>query len=50
MSFTGVCGVGVLDMYMLKSVSDRTPLYGTPVLNWHCVDVLFLNLVYALQL
>ena len=48
-SFTGTCGVGVLDVYMLKSVGDRTPPCGTPFLNWRCVDVLFLNVVYALR-
>ena len=36
-------------MYMLKSVGDRTPPCGTPFLNWRCVDVLFLNMVYALR-
>ena len=30
---------------MLKSVGERTPPCGTPVLNWRCVDVLFLNVV-----
>ena len=34
---------------MLKSVSDGTPHCGTPFLNWRCVDVLFLNVVYALR-
>ena len=36
-------------MYMLKSVGDRTSPCGTPFLNWRCVDVLFLNVVYALR-
>ena len=36
-------------MYMLKSVGDRTPPCGTPFLNWRCVDVLFLNVMYALR-
>ena len=36
-------------MYMLKSVGDRTPPCGTPFLNWRFVDVLFLNVVYALR-
>ena len=36
-------------MYMLNSVGDMTPPCGTPVSNWHCVDVLFLNLVYSLR-
>ena len=48
MNFTGACDVGVSDVYMLKSVGDRTPNCGTPFLNWRCVDVLFLNVVYAL--
>ena len=46
-SFTGACGVGVSDVYMLKSVGDSTPPCGTPFLNCR-VDVLFLNVVYAL--
>ena len=48
-SFTGVCGVGVSGVYMLKSVGDSTPPCGTSFLNWRCVDVLFLNVVYALR-
>ena len=36
-------------MYMLKSVGDRAPSFGTSFLNWRCVDVLFLNVVYALR-
>ena len=36
-------------MYMLKIVSDRIPSCGTPFLNWRCVDVLLLNVVYALR-
>ena len=36
-------------MYMLKSVGDSTPPCGTPfLLNWRCVGVLYLNVVYAL--
>ena len=35
-------------MYMLKSVGDSTPPSGTQFLNWR-VDVLFLNVVYALR-
>ena len=27
---TGACGVGVSDVYMLKSVGDSTPPCGTP--------------------
>ena len=33
------------EVYMLKSVGERTPLCGTPVLNWRWVDVVFLNVV-----
>ena len=46
-SFTGACGDGVSDVYILKG--DSTPPCGTPFLNWRCVDVLFLNAVYALR-
>ena len=46
--FTGTCGVGVSDVYMLKSVGDRTPPCETPFLNWCCVDVLFLNVEYLM--
>ena len=49
MDFTDSCGVGVPDVYMLNCVGDRTPPLGTPVLNWRCVDVLFLNVVYVLR-
>ena len=48
-SFTGACGVGVSDVYILKSVGDSTPPCGAPFLNWRCIDVLFLNVVYSLQ-
>ena len=41
-SFTGACGVGVSDVYMLKSVGDNRPPCGTPFLNWRCVYVCFL--------
>ena len=36
-------------MFMLKSVGDRTPPCGTPLLNWPCVEVFFLNVVYTLR-
>ena len=49
MRFTGACGVEVSDVYMLESVSERTPPCGTSFLNWRCVDFLFLNVVYALR-
>ena len=44
-SFTGT-DVGVSDV--LNSVGDKTPPFGTPVLNWRCVDVLCLNVVCGL--
>ena len=33
----------------VENVGDRTPHCGIPVLNWPCVDILFLNVVYALR-
>ena len=27
------------EVYMLKSVGERTPPCGTPVLNWRCIGV-----------
>ena len=36
-------------MYMLKSMGDSTLPCGTPFLNWRCVYVLLLNVVYALR-
>ena len=36
-------------MYMLKGVGDRTPPCGPPFLNWRCVHVLFLYVVYTLH-
>ena len=36
-------------MYRLKSLGDSTSTCGTPFLNWRCIDVLFLNVVYALR-
>ena len=42
------CGVGVSDVYMLKSVDDSTAPCGTQFLSWRCVDILFLNVVYVL--
>ena len=35
-SFTGAYVVGVADVYMLKSVDDRTPPCRTPFLNCRC--------------
>ena len=48
-SFTGACGVGVSNVYILNSVGDSTQPCGASVLNWRCVDVLFLNVVYTLH-
>ena len=48
-SFTGACCVGVPDVYMLKSVGDRTPPCGTQFFNRRCVDALFLNVAYVLR-
>ena len=39
----------VSDVYMLKSVDDRTTPFGTPILNWRCVDVLYFIVVYTLR-
>ena len=53
MSFTDDCGVGVSDVYMLKSVGDMMPPCGTPFLNWRCVDVVcneFDNVVWDVSL
>ena len=48
-SFTSAYGVGVSDVYTMKSVGERTPPCGIPLLNWRCVEVLFLNVVYVLR-
>ena len=49
-SFNGACTVGVSDVYnILNNVGDRTPPFGTPVLNWRCVDDLLLNVMYDLR-
>ena len=37
-TFTGACGIGVSDVYMMKSVGDSTPPCGTPFLNWRFVS------------
>ena len=49
MSLTGARGCGISEVYMLNSMGERTPPCGTPHLNWHCVDVVFLNVVCALR-
>ena len=46
MSCVCLGGGGMSKVYMLKSVSVRTPPCGIIVLNWHWVDVVFLNVVY----
>ena len=49
MSFTGACGVGVSEVYMLKSVGNRTPPCDTIFELALCLVVLFLNVVYGLR-
>ena len=41
-------GCGMSDVYMVKSVGECTLPCGAPVLNWRCVEVCALNVVYAL--
>ena len=48
--FYGACGIGVSDVYMLKSVGDRTSSSGTQFFTWRYVDVLFLNVVFEFVL
>ena len=36
-------------MCICLSVGDRTAPCGTPVFNWRCVYVWFMNVVYALR-
>ena len=36
-------------MYIFKSLGDIIPPCGTPFLNWRCVYVLLINVVYALR-
>ena len=40
-------GCGMSDVYMLKSVGGMTLPCGMPVLNWHCLDVYSLTVMYA---
>ena len=42
-------GSGMSEMYMLKSMGERTPPCGTPDLNLRLVDEWFLNVVYAMR-
>ena len=42
-------GDGMSEVYMLKRVGESTPPWGTPVLNWRCVDVLLLYVVKAFR-
>ena len=37
------------EVYLLKNLGERTLPCGTPVLNWHWVNVVFLNVVYAFR-
>ena len=39
MTWTGALGGGMSAVYMLNSVSERTPPCGTPVLNGRCEDM-----------
>ena len=49
MSYVCLGGGGVSEMYMLKTVGERTPHCGTPVFNWLWMDVVSLNVVYAFR-
>ena len=42
-------GVGISDMYMLKSVGDRTPPCGTPVFVLRNLDEVLLYSVYCVR-
>ena len=42
-------GSGMSEVYMLKSMGERMPPFGTPDLNWRFVDEWFLNVVYAMR-
>ena len=48
-SCTGSGGRGMSELWMLKSMGERTPPCGTPDLNWRFVDEWFLNVVYAMR-
>ena len=41
--YSGACGMS--DVYMLKSVGERTPPCETPVLNWCCVCIVSLIMI-----
>ena len=45
MTCTGTLIGGKSAVCMLNSVVDRTPPFGTPVLNERCMDVSFLYVV-----
>ena len=45
MIFTGEMGVGRSDIYKLKSMGERIPPCGTPVLNWWMSDLVLLKVV-----
>ena len=40
-NFTGARGCVIPEMNILNSIGERTPLCRTPVLNWHCMDVMY---------
>ena len=42
-------GSGMSEVWMLKSIGERTPPCGNPDLNWRFVDEWFLNVVYAMR-
>ena len=48
-SCTDSGGSGMSEVYILKSMGERTTPYGTPDLNCRFVDVWFLNVVYAMR-
>ena len=39
-------GVGSCEVYMLRIVGERKPPFGIPVLNWYCVDTVFLKITF----
>ena len=42
-------GGGMSEVYVLKRVGVWTPPCGAPFLNWHWVDVVFINVVYTFR-
>ena len=39
-SYVCLGGLGMSEVYILKSLGETTPPCGMPVLNWRCVDVM----------